>query len=315
MNILVTGVAGFIGSAVAERLVSEGYTVIGVDNFNEYYDLTLKRARQKQLLSGVEIIEADIRDKAAMDELFTTDHFDVVAHLAAQAGVRYSVEHPEVYVQTNVLGTQILLECMHQHRVGRLVFASTSSVYGTNSSTPFKEDMPADRPVSMYAATKRAGELMAHSYYSLYGIEATCLRFFTVYGPWSRPDMAMLKFAALMTAGKPIDIYNKGNLKRDFTYIDDIVTGFVAAVEKPLGYEIINLGNGRPIQLLDYIAALEEALGIEAEKNWLPMQPGDVFETYADITKAGELLDFEPQTDLQTGISNFVNWYQQYYQK
>ena len=312
MNILVTGGAGFIGSALARRLADEGHQVIVVDNFNEYYDVNLKRARQRELLAGIEVIEGDISNKNDLYELFANHDFDVVCHLAAQAGVRYSVEHPEVYVNTNVVGTQYLFETMKDFGVKRMVYASTSSAYGISSTSPFKEDEKADRPVSMYAVTKRAGELMAHMYYSMYGIESTCLRFFTVYGPWSRPDMAMLKFAEKMMAGEVIDIYNNGDLRRDFTYIDDIVDGFVKAVEKPLGYEIINLGNGKPVELIDFVTSLEQVLGVEAKKNMMEMQSGDVYETFADTTKAKELLGFESQTDFHEGIKKFAEWFVEY---
>lgn len=313
MKILVTGGAGFIGSALARRLTTEGHEVVILDNFNEYYDVSLKRARVASLIPDLTVFTIDITDKAALEELFSTHTFDVVCHLAAQAGVRYSVETPEVYVTTNVLGTQTLFEVMQKHGVRRMVFASTSSAYGVDTPVPFKETTAADRPVSVYAATKRAGELLAHSYFVQYGIETTCLRFFTVYGPWSRPDMAMLKFAEKIAAGESIDIYNKGEMRRDFTYIDDIVEGFIKAVKKSLGYEIINLGNGSPVELLRFVEALEEKLGTTAHKNFLPMQQGDVFETYADTTKAKELLDFETAVDFEEGIEAFTHWFMRYY--
>lgn len=313
MKILVTGGAGFIGSALARRLSDEGNQVVVLDNFNKYYDVNLKRARQSVLLDGVEVIEGDITDKIFLKKLFTAHTFDVVAHLAAQAGVRYSVEVPQVYVETNVFGMQTLLEVMQQHEVDHMVYASTSSAYGISTPSPFVETAAADRPVSVYAATKRAGELLAYSYHQQYAINTTCLRFFTVYGPWSRPDMAMLKFAQKMVAGEVIDIYNNGDLRRDFTYIDDIVTGFVKAIKKPLGYEIINLGNGRPVELIKFVELLEAELGVVAKKNMLPMQQGDVYETYADTTKAKELLGFSATVSFEEGIKNFADWFRGYY--
>ena len=315
MKILVTGGAGFIGSALSARLFKEGHEVVIVDNFNEYYDSKLKRDRVAQLLPNVPVYFLDITNKEALNALFATYHFDVVCHLAAQAGVRYSREVPEVYISTNVQGTQILYDAMQKHGVRRAVFASTSSVYGTSTPVPFNEDTSADRPVSIYAATKRAGELLAHNYFVQYGIETTCLRFFTVYGPWSRPDMAMLGFAEKMTAGEPIDIYNHGDLRRDFTHVDDIVDGFVKAVHTPLGYEIINLGNGAPIELLSFVEMLEHELGIKAEKRMLPMQMGDVYETYADTRKAERLLGFRSTISFKEGITTFAQWYKQYYSK
>jgi UDP-glucuronate 4-epimerase len=313
MKILVTGGAGFIGSALTRALIDTGHQVTVIDNFNDYYDVSLKHDRVAALIPEVDIKKVDVTDRTALNELFSETQFDVVCHLAAMAGVRYSVEHPQAYVDNNVTGLITLLECMRQHGVQRMVFASSSSVYGNDSSSPFLETAVAAAPESVYGATKRAGELILHSYFKQYGIQTTALRFFTVYGPWSRPDMAMLKFAKLMQSGQEIDVYNQGELRRDFTYIDDIVAGFVAAVHKPLGYEIVNLGRGEPFTLMDYISSLEAALGVEAKKNLLPMQQGDVFETYADITKARELLGFSPQTSIKEGISHFANWFKEYY--
>lgn len=312
MKILVTGAAGFIGSALAARLKNDGHDVIGLDNFNDYYDVELKRARQKALLSGVEVIEGDITDGAKLRALFAAHKFDLVCHLAAQAGVRYSLENPEIYVDSNIKGTQLLLQVMNEFAVKRMVFASTSSVYGNSTAVPFGESATADCPVSIYAATKRSAELIAHTYHALYGIETTCLRFFTVYGPWSRPDMAMLKFAEAIESGTAIDVYNRGDLKRDFTYIDDIVDGFVLAVDQPLGFEIINLGRGKPTELLRYIELLETSLGKKAEKNLLPMQAGDVYETYADTKKAKDLLGFEAKMDIEIGVQKFADWFLNY---
>lgn len=315
MKILVTGGAGFIGSALSARLFSEGHEVVIVDNFNEYYDSRLKRDRVANLVPNVPVYFLDITNAEALNALFSAYHFDVVCHLAAQAGVRYSREVPEVYISTNVQGTQTLYEAMQKHGVKRAVFASTSSVYGTSTPAPFNEESSADRPVSIYAATKRAGELLAHNYFVQYGIETTCLRFFTVYGPWSRPDMAMLGFAEKMSSGQPIDIYNHGDLRRDFTHVHDIVEGFVRAVHTPLGYEIINLGNGSPVELLSFVQMLEKELGIKAEKRMLPMQMGDVYETYADTRKAERLLGFKASIGFEEGIASFSDWYKRYYKK
>lgn len=315
MKILVTGGAGFIGSALAKRLFSDGHTVIVIDNFNEYYDVNLKRARQDFFLGDIEVIEGSITDEVFLREQFSRFQFDVVCHLAAQAGVRYSIANPASYVETNVRGTQLLLEVMKDAGVKRMVYASTSSIYGNNAIVPFKEDHSAHRPISVYAATKQAAELLAHTYASLYSMDITCLRFFTVYGPWSRPDMAMLKFAHQIEKGEAIDIYNNGALRRDFTYIDDIVEGFVQAVEKSLGYEIINLGNGSPVELMTFVELLEQKLGKTALKNMLPMQDGDVFETYADTIKAKELLNFKSKVSFDEGVENFVDWYKMFYKK
>lgn len=313
MNILVTGGAGFIGSALARRLADEGNTVIVIDNFNEYYDPELKRAREKALLKDITVLRGDITDVDFVNSVFDTHKLDVVCHLAAQAGVRYSVENPSQYVLSNVLGTQILFETMKEHKVMHMVFASTSSAYGMSAQSPFKETESADRPVSVYSATKRACEMLGHSYHHQYGMDVTCLRFFTVYGPWSRPDMAMLKFAHQMVKGETIDIYNDGDMRRDFTYIDDIVEGFKLATEKPLGYEVLNIGNGRPIELMKFVELLEKEMGVEAKKNMMPMQQGDVYETYADTTKAKELLGFEAKIGFPEGIKSFANWYKEYY--
>jgi UDP-glucuronate 4-epimerase len=315
MKILVTGGAGFIGSSLTKRLVSEGHEVVVIDNFNEYYDVTLKRARESELLTGALVLEGDFTDEVFLEKVFSEHKFDVVCHLGAQAGVRYSVEHPEVYVHTNVRGTQLILETMRKHEVKRIVYASTSSAYGEDTPVPFIEHAPADRPISVYAATKRAGEMLIHAYASLYGMQATCLRFFTVYGPWGRPDMALFKFSKLMLEGQPIDVYNSGAMRRDFTYIDDIVEGFVRAIERPLGYEVINLGNNNPVDLETFIETLEKKWGIIAEKNLMPMQAGDVKVTYADITKAKALLGYEPKTLVEEGIHNFVEWYRDFYGK
>jgi UDP-glucuronate 4-epimerase len=313
MKILVTGGAGFIGSSLVKRLVSEDHEVVVIDNFNEYYDVSLKRAREQELLVGATVLEGDFTDEAFLENVFSTYQFDVVCHLGAQAGVRYSVEYPEVYVHTNVRGTQLLLETMQKFGVKRIVYASTSSAYGDTSEVPFVEHAAADRPISVYAATKRAGEMLIHAYSSLYGIQATCLRFFTVYGPWGRPDMALFKFSKLMLEGKPIDVYNNGDMRRDFTYVDDVVEGFVRAIERPFSYEVINLGNSSPVALEAFITVLENEWGVEAQKNMMSMQSGDVHTTYADITKARTLLGYEPKTSVEEGVKNFVAWYKKFY--
>lgn len=314
MNILVTGGAGFIGSALAARLKQDGHLVVVLDNFNDYYDVTLKRSRAKVFLSDCILIEGDILDPSTLDEIFTKYKFDVVCHLAANAGVRYSIDHPAVVLEANVTGTTQVFEAMKRHGVQRMVFASTSAVYGNDTQSPFTESASAVQPISIYGASKRADELIAYTYYTLFGIQTTCFRFFTVCGPWSRPDMAMLKFAQLMSAGKAIDVYNNGDLRRDFTHIDDIVDGFVKGVEKPLGYEIINLGRGESTELLTCISSLEKALGMSAKKNLLPMQPGDVYETFADTTKAKELLGFTAQISIDEAVQTFADWYKDYYQ-
>ena len=313
MNLLVTGGAGFIGSALTAQLIKEGHMVVVIDNFNSYYDVGLKRDRVATLLTHVPVYVIDITDKSAVRALCKTYTFDAVCHLAGQAGVRYSIEAPASYIEANVLGTQTLFEVMQEVGIPRMIFASTSSVYGTSTTTPFTEDVTADRPVSIYAATKRAAEMIAYTYYNQYHIETTCLRFFTVYGPWSRPDMAMLKFAHAIMNQQPIDVYNNGKLRRDFTYVADIVAGFIAALKQPLGYEIINIGNGKPVELLTFIDHLEKSLNTKALKHFLPMQAGDVFETYADTSKAEQLLGFRAQTDFATGIQHFSEWFLGYY--
>ncbi len=315
MKLLVTGGAGFIGSALTAQLVREGHDVVVIDNFNEYYDVRLKRDRVAALLPNVPVYFLDITNKAALRSLCLTYKFDAVCHLAGQAGVRYSIEAPASYIEANVLGTQTIFEVMRLVGIPRMVFASTSSAYGTSTTAPFTEDATADRPVSIYAATKRSAEMIAYTYYHQYQIETTCLRFFTVYGPWSRPDMAMLKFAEAIMKGEPIDVYNDGKLRRDFTFVGDIVQGFIAALKRPLGYEIMNIGNGKPVELLTFIGLLEEALGKTATKHFLPMQTGDVFETYADTTKAEKLLGFRAQTDFKTGIEHFTTWFLEYYRQ
>ena len=313
MNILVTGAAGFIGSALCKKLSEEGHTVIGIDNYNDYYDVQLKHDRVAALIPDIKLVEGDFGDAELLTKLFSEHSFDVVCHLAGLAGVRYSAEYPQKYIDNNVIKFVSLLEVMKNNDCRRVVFASSSSVYGNDTDAPFSEDSAASSPESVYAATKRTGELLLHSYFSQYGIQSTALRFFTVYGPWSRPDMMMLKFALKIEAGESIPVYNKGDLRRDFTYIDDIVNGFILSVEKPLGCEIINLGGGRPVQLLDIISTIENSLQKQTQHELLPMQVGDVYETYADTTKAKDLIGFEAKVDLTAGIERFVDWFNEYY--
>ncbi len=315
MKVLVTGAAGFIGFAVARELLMRGDRVVGVDNLNDYYDVGLKEARLRRLrdLEGFSFVKADVGDPAGVDEAFSRGPFDVVCHLAAQAGVRYSLKNPVAYGRSNLMGFLHVLEACRHRGTGNLVYASSSSVYGANEKVPFAEEDRVDRPVSLYAATKVANELMAHTYHHLYGLPVTGLRFFTVYGPWGRPDMALYTFTRKILAGEPIDVYNHGNMERDFTYIDDITEGVVAAIDRPLGCEVINLGNHRAVRLERFIRVLEEALGVEAQKNYLPMQPGDVPRTYADVTRARELLGWAPTTPIEEGIPRFVAWYRDYY--
>lgn len=314
-TILITGGAGFIGSHVARRLQQEGYSVVIIDNFNQYYDSRLKEARVTQLLKnqGVRLYRGDITDYAFVKSVFDSHSIDRVIHLAAQAGVRYCLENPYVYTSSNVAGTLTLLEVVKSHPIKGFIFASSSSVYGNNTQTPFCEDHPANTPVSLYAATKLAAEHLVHSYHTLYKIPATGLRYFTVYGPWGRPDMAFFKFTDQILKGKPIEVYGQGEMKRDFTYIDDIVEGTLAALRKNYDWEIINLGFGNPIDLMDFIRVIEEAVGATAQKVLLPMQKGDVTTTYADIAKAERLLNWKPKTNIRQGMQQFVEWYKRHY--
>ncbi len=315
MHILVTGGAGFIGSHVILELLKRGDTVVNIDNMNEYYDPALKRARLARFKDKIEHHEIDIVDKVAVEEIFKKHTFDVVCHLAAQAGVRYSIQNPFIYAQTNYIGTLNILEYAKQYKVPHVVLASTSSVCGKNEKMPFSEDDRVDTPLSIYAASKRAGELLAHSYNHLFGLNVTILRFFTVYGPWGRPDMALFLFTKAILAGEPIKVFNHGNMKRDFTYIDDTVSGVIAAIRKePRGFRIYHLGNGKTVPLMDYIKTVEETLGKKAVMELLPMQDGDVAETCADITKAGRELGYDPKTDVSVGVPKFVAWYLEYHQ-
>jgi len=317
MKILVTGSAGFIGHALCHRLLDEGHEVVGLDNVNDYYAVSLKRARLDRLSArtGFTNAELDLCDAEPLNELFTFHRFDRVCNLAAQAGVRYSLTHPMAYQHSNIEGFLCVLEACRHHDVGRLVYASSSSVYGGNTSLPFRESDTVDRPVSLYAATKKANELMAHTYSHLYKLPTVGLRFFTVYGPWGRPDMAAWLFTEAMLNNKPIKVFNHGNMQRDFTYIDDIVQGIMGALfsEKLGQYEVINLGNHRSEALMDMIGIIADCLGVTPSMEMLPMQPGDVPATYADITKARELLGFEPATPIGTGLPRFVEWYREYH--
>ena len=313
MKLLVTGAAGFVGSALAARLVREGHTVVGLDNFNDYYDVLLKEARAREFLKDIEIIRGDIEDQALVERLLREGAFDAVCHLAAQAGVRWSLLKPEVYTRTNVVGTGVILEAARRAGVSRIVHASTSSVYGETKEIPFQEDNSAMAPVSIYAATKRSAELLGSTYTHLYGMTFTALRFFTAYGPWGRPDMAYFSFTKNILEGKPIVLFNHGDMKRDFTYIDDIIEGFVRALAAPEGYRVYNLGNGSPVLLEDFVSILENALCKKAVKEYAPMQAGDVSLTFADISRAKKELGYAPKISFEEGIQNFVTWYREYY--
>ena len=317
MRVLVTGAAGFIGYHVTRRLLETGHTVLGVDNFNSYYDPSLKQARLREIANAAAFafLELDIAHRGDMETLFAGTSFDVVVHLAAQAGVRYSLENPHVYAEANLTGFLHILEGVRKAGIGHLVYASSSSVYGENTKVPFSVADRVDRPVSLYAATKRANELMAHCYTHLFGMATTGLRFFTVYGPWGRPDMAPMKFARAILRGDSIDVYNYGEMKRDFTYVDDIAEGVVRAAILPgAGYRLFNVGNSAPIGLMDFIGALETSLGRTAVKRFLPLQAGDVVATHADVEDFWQATGFRPSTPLSQGIARFADWYLRYYQ-
>jgi UDP-glucuronate 4-epimerase len=333
MKILVTGAAGFIGSHVAQRLLARGDEVVGLDNLNEYYDVTLKQARLARLTAAANFrfVKLDLADTAGMAALFAAERFARVVHLAAQAGVRYSLEDPHAYVRSNVTGTLSVLEGCRHNAVGHLVYASTSSVYGANTNMPFSVHNIADHPLSLYASSKRANELMAHNYSALFGLPTTGLRFFTVYGPWGRPDMALFLFTRNILDGKPIDVFNHGHHRRDFTYVDDIAEGVVRAVDRPAQpdpawrsdapdpassfapFRLYNIGNNRPVQLMRYIEIIEECLGRKAQKNFLALQPGDVPETCADIDDLVRDVGYRPATPVEVGVKNFVDWFCGYY--
>jgi len=312
MKVLITGAAGFIGSHLCERLLGDGWTVVGVDNFDDFYDPQIKRRNIDGCLKdkNFQLVEADIRDSAAMNKT-VSDGVEIIVHLAARAGVRPSIAQPLLYADVNVNGTMVLLEAAKKHKVENFIFGSSSSVYGNNRKVPFSEDDNVDFPISPYAATKKAGELICHAYYDLYDISITCLRLFTVYGPRQRPDLAIHKFASLIEQGKPIPVYGDGTMMRDFTYIDDIIDGTVAAMQKCEGFNIYNIGESRPIVVNDLITEIEKALGKKAIKEYLPLQPGDVERTYADVTKAVRELGYNPKTTIQAGLAEFVKWLRQ----
>jgi len=310
MKALVTGAAGFIGSHLCERLTSQGWDVAGLDNFDPFYSEAVKRRNVAGLLSSgkFELVEGDIRDAECVRSILASGDIDIIVHLAAKAGVRPSIEDPLGYQDVNINGTMVMLESAVKAGIKKFVFASSSSVYGNNEKVPFSETDNVDFPISPYAATKKAGELLCHTYSHLYGIDMTCLRFFTVYGPRQRPDLAIHKFARLIEAGEAIPVFGDGSMSRDFTYIDDIVDGVVAAMERCSGYEIYNLGESRPVRLDELIAAIEKALGKKAIINRLPEQPGDVKLTYADVTKAQKELGYSPKTEFSAGLARFVRW-------
>jgi UDP-glucuronate 4-epimerase len=333
MKILLTGAAGFIGSTAALRLLARGDEVVGLDNLNDYYSVQLKQDRLARLTThkGFRFVKLDVADRAGMEKLFAEERFDRVIHLAAQAGVRYSLQNPHAYIDSNIVGFMNVLEGCRHSRVQHLVYASSSSVYGGNTKMPFSEHDSVDHPVSMYAATKKANELMAHTYSHLFGLPTTGLRFFTVYGPWGRPDMALFLFTKAILEGRAIDVFNHGNMQRDFTFVDDIVEGVIRVMDRVAEanpayvsdtpdpgtsnapYRVFNIGNHNPVQLLDYIGCIEDALGMKAQKNLLPLQDGDVPATFADVDALRDWVGFTPATEIRSGIGRFVAWYRDYY--
>jgi len=333
MKVLVTGAAGFIGSFAAQRLLARGDEVVGLDNLNDYYDVRLKEARLARLsaLRGFRFVKLDLADQAGMTALFARERFERVVHLGAQAGVRHSLVDPHSYIAANVVGTLNVLEGCRHTGVGHLVYASTSSVYGASTRMPFSVHEPASHPLSLYAASKRATELMAHNYSALFGVPTTGLRFFTVYGPWGRPDMALFLFARAIIDGKPIEVFNNGHHTRDFTYVEDIVEGVVRAADRPASanpawdssnpdpassrvpYRLYNIGSNRPIELLRYIEVLEQCLGRKAQRVMKPLQPGDVPDTYADVTELISDVGYQPDTPIEVGVRKFVDWFHDYY--
>ena len=332
-KILVTGAAGFIGFHLSRRLLDRGDDVVGLDNLNDYYDVQLKKDRLAQLqpMAGFQFAQQELADRQKTAELFEAEQFDVVVNLAAQAGVRYSLENPHAYVDSNLVGFVNVLEGCRHNGVKHLAYASSSSVYGANTKNPFSVHDNVDHPISLYAASKKANELMAHTYSHLYGLPTTGLRFFTVYGPWGRPDMALFLFTKAILAGRPIDVFNHGKMRRDFTYIDDIVEGVIRVADRIPSpnadwsgdapdpatslapYKVYNIGNNQPVELMDMIGTLEKCLGQEAEKRFLPMQMGDVPETFADIDSLIQDVGFKPNTSIETGVARFVDWYRSYH--
>ena len=337
-TVLVTGAAGFIGAEVALRLLKRGDQVVGLDNLNDYYDVTLKEARLDRVVGATSVatnnfkfIKADLENRQSIENLFAEHKITHVINLAAQAGVRYSLENPHSYIDSNIVGFTNILEACRHHQIKHLVYASSSSVYGANESMPFSVEDNVDHPLSLYAASKKANELMAHTYSQLYGLPTTGLRFFTVYGPWGRPDMALFLFTKAILAGEPIKLFNEGNHTRDFTYIDDIAEGVIKVLDKPASpdtgwsgknpnpatskapWRVYNIGSNNPVHLRHYVETLEQALGKKAEKILLPLQPGDVPDTYADVDKLVEDFDYKPTTTIEQGIQNFVTWYREFY--
>ncbi|MDY0047330.1 MAG: NAD-dependent epimerase [Thauera propionica] len=333
MKILVTGAAGFIGMHTSQRLLARGDQVVGLDNLNDYYDPTLKEARLARLTphEGFRFVKMDVADRAGMERLFAEEKFDRVIHLAAQAGVRYSLQNPHAYIDSNLVGFMNILEGCRHAKVQHLVYASSSSVYGGNTKMPFSERDSVDHPVSIYAATKKANELMAHTYSHLYGLPTTGLRFFTVYGPWGRPDMALFLFTKAILEGRPIDVFNHGKMKRDFTFVDDIVEGVIRTLDRTAApdaafdsdnpapgrsnapYRVFNIGNHNPVELMAFVSAIEETLGVTAQKNFMPLQDGDVPATYADTEALNAWTGFAPATSVKDGVARFVAWYRDYY--
>ncbi len=333
MKILLTGAAGFIGMTTSLRLLARGDTVVGLDNLNDYYSVQLKQDRLARLRphANFRFVQMDVADRAGMEKLFKEERFDRVIHLAAQAGVRYSLQNPHAYVDSNIVGFMNVLEGCRHSGVQHLVYASSSSVYGGNTRMPFSEHDSVDHPVSMYAATKKANELMAHTYSHLFNLPTTGLRFFTVYGPWGRPDMALFLFTKAILEGRPIDVFNHGQMRRDFTFVDDIVEGVIRVTDRVAApdpayqsdtpdpgtslapFRVFNIGNHNPVPLLDFIGCIEDALGQKAQKNLLPLQDGDVPATFADVDALKDWVGFSPATDIRTGIGRFVDWYRAYY--